>query len=283
MFHRVYFWSFASWFFFKQLQNILRYRWVSHLKAEEERGECCTEDNHDKCEGDVTPWCPGHPHLTFNCVDKIIIPLPQRTASTASGACGAPAVRPASSTTSYSRSTGGTTRAGPTRRSERSGSLSRRPASPACCPCRRGTGWSWRRRGSAAPATSCWWPRTRPGSRTCWWVDYVCNPGWVYIYTPQRLNLVYHSGSTPNSLGWDRHLGFTCREFKYPFCSVRSNSKGSLPIFPPSKRLWSPMLWNWNSVWGDLHYRCGVQIWMCSIRIGQSFDHLRRALSMSSI
>ena len=40
----------------------LRYKWVSHLKAEEESTACCTEDIAEKgeCEGaEITPWCPG--------------------------------------------------------------------------------------------------------------------------------------------------------------------------------------------------------------------------------
>ena len=40
----------------------LRYKWVSHLTAEEESTACCTEDIAEKgeCEGaEITPWCPG--------------------------------------------------------------------------------------------------------------------------------------------------------------------------------------------------------------------------------
>jgi hypothetical protein len=46
----------------KKCKKDKKYRWVSHLKAEEERSECCTENNKDGCDGDVTPWCPE------NCV-----------------------------------------------------------------------------------------------------------------------------------------------------------------------------------------------------------------------
>ena len=44
------------------------------------------------------------------------------------------------------------------------------PVSPRRCRFKRGTGRSWRESGLAAPVISWWWPRTRLGKRTCWYI-----------------------------------------------------------------------------------------------------------------
>lgn len=110
-----------------------KYRWVSHLKAEEERSACCTGDDHGECEGVITPWCPGDPLTSTS---------PQRTVSTACGASGATAVRPASYPRAQFPGPAPTRRAGASGSSWPRTSTRARPASPAGSPPSRGTGSS---------------------------------------------------------------------------------------------------------------------------------------------